>query len=124
MKHRSIPLVLAATVLLVGSVAGVAADKAPAAQSAASQQKKPAQEKKPKPVDINRASASQLRTVPGIGDAEAERIIKGRPYPTKAHLVTEKVLSYETYLAVKDRLVAMPIGKPKTRKEVERIYGK
>lgn len=124
MKHRSIPVVLAAAVLVLASGVCFSADKTAAPLPAAIPPKKAQQDKKPKPVDINRASAAQLKTVPGIGDAEAERIIKGRPYPTKAHLVTNKILAYETYLALKDRLVAMPIGRPKSRKEVERIYGK
>jgi len=72
--------------------------------------------KKPKPVEINSATAAQLKTIPGIGDAEAQRIIINRPYMTRSHLVTKNVLSYEAYLAVKDRIIAIPPEPPKAKK--------
>lgn len=62
----------------------------------------------PAPVDLNSASRAQLKTVPGIGDAEAERIIAGRPYLTKADLVTAKVLPAGIYLQIKNRVIALP----------------
>jgi len=37
------------------------------------------------------ANREQLKTLPGIGDAEAGRIIAGRPYDSKADLVGRKV---------------------------------
>lgn len=61
-----------------------------------------------KPVDINRASRAQLKSLPGIGDVEAERIIKARPYPSKAKLLADKVLTPEQYAALKERIVAVP----------------
>jgi competence protein ComEA len=36
-----------------------------------------------KPVDINSASKAQLMSLPGIGDAEAKKIIAGRPFPAR-----------------------------------------
>lgn len=46
---------------------------------------------KPKPslglININRASKTQLRKIPGIGQVLADRIIKGRPYRTVDDLV-------------------------------------
>jgi DNA uptake protein ComE-like DNA-binding protein len=32
------------------------------------------------PLDINSATRQQLKTLPGIGDREAQRIIAGRPW--------------------------------------------
>lgn len=67
-------------------------------------------------VDINNASAEQLKTLPAIGDAEAARIIAARPYPSKAKLVAEKVLSFEDYSALKHRIVAKQKLPPKAAK--------
>ena len=64
-------------------------------------------------VDINSATRAQLKTLPGVGDGEADKIIAGRPYLTKAELVTKKVMPTGPYLSLKDRVVAMQKSKPK-----------
>lgn len=57
-----------------------------------------------KPLNINTASRAQLMTLPGIGDAEAAKIIAGRPYMTKTGLVEKKVLTLEAYDALRSRI--------------------
>lgn len=57
-------------------------------------------------IDINTATADQLKTLPGIGEAYSEKIIKGRPYKRKDELVQKKVIPRATYDKVKDQLVA------------------
>ena len=57
-------------------------------------------------LDVNSATAEQLKALPGIGDAYAARIIKGRPYANKTQLVGKGVLPQATYDKVKDRIVA------------------
>jgi competence protein ComEA len=67
-------------------------------------------------VDINSASRDELKTLPGIDDAQAARIIAGRPYLTKADLVTSNVMPTGVYIAIKYRIVAMPAAKPVPKK--------
>ena len=64
-------------------------------------------------VDLNSASRQELMTLPGIGDAEAKKIIANRPYLTKSELVTKNVLTVGPFLSLKHLVVAMPKAAPK-----------
>ncbi|MFM9885043.1 MAG: ComEA family DNA-binding protein [Burkholderiales bacterium] len=57
-------------------------------------------------IDINAASADQLQTLDGIGDARAKAIIKGRPYKGKDELVDKKILPEGVYEKIKDQIIA------------------
>lgn len=57
-------------------------------------------------VDINSAKLEALRTLPGIGQAEAEKIVKGRPYRAKHELVERKILSAAAYAKIRDYVIA------------------
>jgi len=59
------------------------------------------------PVDINSADRAQLKRLPGIGDAEAERIVAGRPYRSKADLVTHQVLPAGVFQSIRHQIVAV-----------------
>jgi competence protein ComEA len=76
--------------------AGAAKAKAPAAAAAASADL----------VDINSASADQLKAIPGIGDKYSAKIIAARPYANKSQLVSKKVLPQGVYDKVKDKIIA------------------
>lgn len=65
-----------------------------------------------KPVDINSASKAQLMSLPGIGEAEAKKIIAARPFRSKARLVADNILSQAAYNALKGRIVAVQKTQP------------
>ena len=57
-------------------------------------------------LDINSATADQLKALPGIGEAYSEKIINGRPYERKDELVQKKILPRATYEGIKYKIVA------------------
>lgn len=57
-------------------------------------------------VDINSATAAELKMLPGVSDGDAAKIIQGRPYSDKSQLVSKKVVSEPTYEKIKDHVVA------------------
>ncbi|MBA4175963.1 MAG: hypothetical protein C0505_05300 [Leptothrix sp. (in: Bacteria)] len=107
-SHLGILSLIAAVLCLGANAQAVASTTQAASPKAAA---KPAA----KLVDINSASRAQLKTLPGIGDAEADRIVAARPYPSKAKLAADKVLSPEAYAALKGRIVAVQKTQPKPR---------
>lgn len=57
-------------------------------------------------IDINSASMAELKSIPGIGDAYANKIIAGRPYKSKAQLKSRNILPARVYDQAKDHIVA------------------
>jgi DNA uptake protein ComE-like DNA-binding protein len=84
---------LAATLLFTIPLAMTAQKAAkPAAAAAATTDK----------IDINTATADQLKAIPGIGDAYSKRIIDSRPYTAKNQLVSRGILPQGVYDKIKD----------------------
>jgi DNA uptake protein ComE-like DNA-binding protein len=57
-------------------------------------------------LDINTATAAQLKALPGMGDAYVARIIAGRPYTAKNQLTTRGILPVAAYEQIKAQIVA------------------
>jgi competence protein ComEA len=62
-------------------------------------------------VDINSATLTDLRSLPGIGTAYARKIVEGRPYASVDELKARKVLSNGIYDKIRERISAK--GHPK-----------
>jgi DNA uptake protein ComE-like DNA-binding protein len=57
-------------------------------------------------LDINTATASQLKALPGMGDQYVRRIIAGRPYTAKNQLTTRGILPQSAYEKIKLQIIA------------------
>jgi len=57
-------------------------------------------------LDINTATPEQLKALPGMGDAYAQRIIAGRPYTAKNQLTQRGILPASAYEKIKPLIVA------------------
>jgi DNA uptake protein ComE-like DNA-binding protein len=109
----AVALLCAGTALAADSAAvapNATASKATGSEQAAARRKtieaKRKAEARIKLVDINSAGKKELKTLPGIGDAEAEKIIASRPFGGKAQLTTRGLIPGAVYENLKARVIA------------------
>jgi DNA uptake protein ComE-like DNA-binding protein len=110
MKNRSISNTLVCALLLAGSWSVVAHAAASTPQAAASHAKAAAPKHKAaakvKLVDINTASVEELSKLPNITAEDAAKIVAGRPYGSKAWLVTQSVIPEAKFHSISALVVA------------------
>src|SRR5438445_4227698 len=65
-----------------------------------------AESKRKEKLDLNSASEADLKTLTGIGDAYAKKIVENRPYKRKDELVSKSIIPKATYDKIKDDIIA------------------
>ena len=110
MKYRTGPTAMMALAFVFATgtaCASVDASKSAATPATGSQAAKFGKSKAAmRMVDINSASRAELKALSGIDEARANKIIAGRPYLTKAQLVTRKIVPAGVYQQIKDEIIA------------------
>jgi len=62
-------------------------------------------------LDINTATADQLKALPGMGDAYVQRVVAGRPYTAKNQLTTRGILPTAEYERIRELIIAHRVKK-------------
>ena len=109
MKLLRLLLAVALTVTMAVAADAKKADtKTPAKKAVATETKAPV-----KLIDVNTATAKELMTLKGIGDAYSAAIIKNRPYNGKDDIVAKAGVPQATYDNIKELIIAKQAPKAK-----------
>ena len=59
------------------------------------------------PINVNKASTDDLKTLPGIDEAAAQRIVANRPYDTSADMVKKHAITKAEFDKIADKVTAL-----------------
>ena len=122
MKFIKLFITFAFAASLLAPSLGWTQEKAKQKSPAQSETKKSAEKKKP--IDINTASEDELKSIKGIGDAYAKKIVDGRPYKRKDELVKKKIVPEKTYDEIKDQIIAKQTKESGEKTSAKKSSGK
>ena len=66
-------------------------------------------------IDINSATVDQLKTLPGISEVYAQKIVAGRPYRVKTDLARKNIIPQATYSKIAGMVIAKRTAAPKPK---------
>jgi competence protein ComEA len=66
-------------------------------------------------IDINSATVDQLKTLPGISDVYAQKIVAGRPYRVKTDLARKNIIPQAIYSKIAGMVIAKQTAAPKPK---------
>ena len=101
-KYYSLTLLLALFVSAIPLIAQSSGSASAPAKTSTSSKSSSSGSK----LDINTATADQLKALPGIDAATAQKIIAGRPYHGKNDLVSKNIITKTEYDTIKDQIIA------------------
>ena len=78
----------------------------------------------PKLIDINSATVEQLKTLPGINDGLAQKIVEGRPYRVKTDLVRKNTIPQAAYNKIAGLVIAKQTTAPKPKASAQNAPAK
>ena len=62
-------------------------------------------------LDLNSATKEMMMAIPGVDDAQAQKIIDGRPYRSRTELTKRNIIPLDLYNKIKSKITVKPIKK-------------
>jgi competence protein ComEA len=106
MKRNIWVVLLLAAAVIMATTSGLSQAKGKKATKTTAAEANPKIAADPGSWGLNSATKEELMKLPGIGEAYAVKIIKGRPYRVKTDLVRNGIIPKAVYDKIADKVVA------------------